>query len=103
MKTDDLIDLLAKDLRPGWPFARIVGVAGNFWIRIARPRTVVDEQHGVVTVGGKMEFDKKMPTMLHSRGFGGGGIGGGAIGGGGIGGGPGGGIGGDAGSWDYSS
>ena len=27
MKTDDLIDLLAKDLRPGWPFARIVSVA----------------------------------------------------------------------------
>jgi hypothetical protein len=27
VKTDDLIDLLAKDLRPGWPFARIVIVA----------------------------------------------------------------------------
>ena len=27
MKTDDLIDLLAKDLRPGWPFARIVSAA----------------------------------------------------------------------------
>jgi hypothetical protein len=35
VKTDDLIDLLAKDLRPGWPFARIVSVAALCGVLVA--------------------------------------------------------------------